>query len=1247
MRLQSIFRDRIPPQDGTRFQWLATSGGLRFTVTDSALDNPRAVGAVPTSFEIGALLDQLVTDDLATKHDRDYAMAWEQVFELSRSRAYASSFALLELPPSLPLVPQLQSHGSLTDPDFAIAIGGWTDTVGSSVRIEALAGAIVRADGALGLLPAPVWRLLSALAIFDARPPEDRNPATTRRHWGQIRRLAVEANAVLDNFLVRSIAVTPETLDIGFRRVQIGGTSVVEIQPSFENAPERWLEVFDQWDKVPRYINIPTPQGAVHVTFTEPVRSVLREIKRLPGRRAAGARAEAFILNPIAALGDDAAKVIDVDQFTAARDRAGIQFEKFRPIILRDAAGYPGDVGIEIDLPDGDTVRKMFADTLEFHAFVTALDERLQKQLQLFSWREFEFELDGDSPHHLADLQDALTARKNPTIIRYDRIYDLSSYYDRIIGIGESQPFLSTYIVKKSDEEGWFQKNLLAVLKFRPQDATEDVTFPLSPDGLPEIATAIAEARDDGRTTVKLPGCPSELPIDAVDTAVAAFEAALNQPPPLAQPETDQEQKSRPRPTLLIKSNIDALDHSESREQRLVGIGAPMERPRALRTEVILLPHQVSGVARLQHLFEASPEHCRGVLLADDMGLGKTLQLLTFITWAFELNPELPPALIVAPVSLLENWQNEMTRFFEPGAISVLTAYGDALADLRVPRSSIDADLQGEGLVRFLKPGWRGNAKIVLTTYETLRDLEFTFAQDQWSILVCDEAQKIKNPNALVTRAAKKLNVRFRVACTGTPVENSLTDIWCLFDMVQPGLLGALNTFGREYGRIIETRSDSAAEKLEALRHLIEPQVIRRSKKDVATDLPRKIEAKPCRVNMSNEQRMLYAGALELYNRQSDDDGQAALHHLGLLQHLRLICADPRHYGIETFVPEPLASYCRKAPKMDWLLRTLHHIRTLDSGRGEKALIFAEHRDVQRLLQHYIRAELGIVPAIVNGDTAVSATANRSRQKIITEFQNEPGFGVLILSPLAVGYGVNIQAANHVIHYLRHWNPAKEDQATDRAYRIGQKKDVTVYCPLTDAPDFKTFDVKLDELLEIKRSLAGDMLEGVGAVSLADFNLRDIAPDGERTLRNDPVTLDLVERSAPGFFEALAAALWQKQGYRCQLTQQSDAGVDVVGIRGRDGVLIQCKTTSAADRQLGWEAVRDVVGGTAIYAEKFPTVRFQRIGLTNQRFNARAHERARANDVLLIEQDGIGRLIQKHPLGRLDVLAKLAEERFA
>jgi hypothetical protein len=314
-------------------------------------------------------------------------------------------------------------------------------------------------------------------------------------------------------------------------------------------------------------------------------------------------------------------------------------------------------------------------------------------------------------------------------------------------------------------------------------------------------------------------------------------------------------------------------------------------------------------------------------------------------------------------------------------------------------------------------------------------------------------------------------------------------------------------------------------------------------------------------------------------------------------------------------------------------------------AKQEKAIIFAEHRDVQRLLQHYIKADFGFAPRIVNGDTSVSAKAQTNRQRAIKEFQLTQGFGAIILSPLAVGFGANIQAANHVIHYLRHWNPAKEDQATDRAYRIGQTKDVHVYCPLTIASDFKTFDVKLDELLQHKRMMARDMLQDSGALSGADFDLREIIPDARVNLCNRQITLDLVERCSPTFFEAIAAALWHKEGYRCHLTQHSDAGVDVVGIRGSEGILLQCKSSTSSGRQLGWEAVRDVVGGTAVYEEQFPAVRFRRIGITNQTFNTRAHERARINGVELIEQPQLATLIARHPIGTLDVLAVLSAPR--
>ena len=200
-------------------------------------------------------------------------------------------------------------------------------------------------------------------------------------------------------------------------------------------------------------------------------------MKKLPGRRAAGQRAEAFLLNPIAALGEAAAEVINVAQFEAAKERAGIQFERFRPRISHDALGYPGDVGIDIDTPQGDAIHRSFADNAALKSFVDGLSGRLQSGLQLFAWDEFEFALDGAAGDHLSQLRSALEARnKAPVIIRHDQIHDLSTYSDRIVGIGEAPPFISSYVVKKSDDEGWFNSNMIALLRFRSVGTDQPVT---------------------------------------------------------------------------------------------------------------------------------------------------------------------------------------------------------------------------------------------------------------------------------------------------------------------------------------------------------------------------------------------------------------------------------------------------------------------------------------------------------------------------------------------------------------------------------------------------------------------------------------------------------------------------------------------------------------------------------------------------------------------------------------------------
>lgn len=566
--------------------------------------------------------------------------------------------------------------------------------------------------------------------------------------------------------------------------------------------------------------------------------------------------------------------------------------------------------------------------------------------------------------------------------------------------------------------------------------------------------------------------------VDALARAHEELQGKGFKPP---SEKTEQEPKKR----LIIKRNLEAIDYTEARADALQ---MPEDRepvlPRTLRNDVSLKSYQLVGVAWLQNLWDASPNNCRGTVLADDMGLGKTLQLLTFIASCFEADPNLPPALVVAPVALLENWRNELNRFFEPGTLPLLMLYGDALKSLRVSNHELDAELKAEGVTRLLKKGWVGDARLVLTTYETMRDLEFALASQAWSIMVCDEAQKIKNPAALVTRSAKKQKVRFRVACTGTPVENTLADLWCLFDFVQPGLLGALSHFSRNYRQPIEAKTTEQITKVEELRAVIKPQILHRKKTEVAKELQTPVEDAMCkRLMMSPYQHKLYAGALNVLREQRASNPSAQLQ---ALQAIRKICSDPHGFAEPDTRGLSIERLLNESPKMGWMVERLKALAG-DAVGAHKVIIFCEFRELQLLLQRVIAAFFGIAPSIVNGDTSADPRASENRQQLIDAFQHKPGFNAIILSPLAVGFGVNIQAANHVIHFTRTWNPAKEDQATARAYRIGQKRTVTVYYPGVVSESFPSFDVRLDALLGKKRALAADMLNGCSDLKASDF----------------------------------------------------------------------------------------------------------------------------------------------------------------
>lgn len=1196
---------------------------------------------------IPEVIEQLLDSGFGQWVENSYCLAWDEIYALTNDAELSEFYAVFELPATTKLRPSLLSVGSLTDEDFQVVLGNWSDINGATAEAT-MKGALISFQGKDECLTEAQWELVKAVKSFARREKSERGDLKQRLAWGKIRKQALLANANLDAFLYGTVVLTPEKLEIGLRKSQeVSDDSVIEVVPSFENAPAAWIERFDQSSQVLDRYDIVTDDGIIQVIIEPKVKTVLGEIKRMPGRLVAGSRAQAFLMNPFATLGDDAADVISEEKFVDACESAGIRFERFFPHIKHDSQHF--EIGLRIEAPssNGDPVSNLeLLTNQELEKFLATAKDAIKKNFQLIFWNGYELEVNPDTESHLQSLEEAMLQRLNPQpLVSYEDVHDLSRYSNRILDIGVEKPILSPYIAKLKKEDGWFPENLIQFVTYTPEGSEEESSVPVTRDSIAVIKAAIESAEKGGKQNIRISGIGREIPVKDAKRIVETFSDVWNdldkgtfKGNEELKPKTPRQKQEKK--TLLLHSNIDSVGYREVRTLALTSNLQDAEIPRSKSELVTLLPHQVDGVARLQHLFRLQGEHnVRGALLADDMGLGKTFQLLTLMAWILEKNPLSAPMLIVAPVSLLENWKEEADKFY-PGAFKILTAYGDALKPLRLSREEIDTRLKSEdGLVKFLRPGWVGSANVVLTTYETLRDLEFSFANVYWSLMVCDEAQKIKNPAAMVTRAAWRQNVGFRISCTGTPVENTLVDLWSLFEFCQPGLLGALNDFGKLYRRPIEIdeRDEEGKQRLDELRSLIEPQMLRRTKQDVARDLPKKIIVDECRhLKISSSQRSFYAKALDDFKRKDEPGFPAPFkNHLGLLQYIRIVCTDPRRYGLSVFKPEPLEDYRKTSPKLDWLLKQLIVIK----DKNEKAIIFCEFRNVQCLLQHYIKEVFEIQADIINGDTSASSTHSASRQKRIRVFQEKIGFNVIILSPVAVGFGVNIQAANHVIHYMRTWNPAKEDQATDRSYRIGQTKDVYVYYPVICGGDFVTFDERLDQLLDAKRSLAGDVLNGAADISFSDFPIDQVVPDEYKNKVDDKVSIDMALQMDWRLFEGLAAALWQKQGFNTVYCTppSGDNGVDVVAISGDKGVLIQTKTSSIDDYKHGWDTVKELIAGRAFYEAKHPGVAFKLVGLSNQFFNNHALQNANLNKVQLIDQIELEKLIAGFPISLLEV----------
>ena len=515
-------------------------------------------------------------------------------------------------------------------------------------------------------------------------------------------------------------------------------------------------------------------------------------------------------------------------------------------------------------------------------------------------------------------------------------------------------------------------------------------------------------------------------------------------------------------------------------------------------------PHQEEGIRWILGMMEytQTEKDKSGALLADDMGLGKTYMALAASKFYYDKlrhkQLTLKPTLIVAPLSLLENWKDEVYKTFEDSPfkdIVILQSGGDLKKfrmggvetkgkledDEQVGQPSISLKIgKTFGFDRLDMP-----QRLVITTYQTLRDYQFSMCSIDWGMVVFDEGQNIKNPNAIQTRAAKGLKSDFKLVTTGTPVENSLADFWCLFDTACPGLLGEYQQFRERYiAPIVQAEQEHVDDVREVtglqLRKDVGAMMLRRIKEDNLDGLPDKTifvgsEKVINEIYDANLEVTMQGYQLDVYNAVlNDKHTNEETHSLSAIRELRNTSLHPRLTG-GSAIPIPrdakeFQALVNESSKLDITIKLLSQIQK----RQEKVIIFIENKRLQPFMSLALAKHFKLPSIdIINGD--VKAVTNKkdvpTRKSIIEDFEAVEGFNIIIMSPVAAGVGLTVVGANNVIHYERHWNPAKEAQATDRVYRIGQEKDVNVYVPIAHHPEKPSFDLSLHLLLSRKTQL--------------------------------------------------------------------------------------------------------------------------------------------------------------------------------
>ena len=602
-----------------------------------------------------------------------------------------------------------------------------------------------------------------------------------------------------------------------------------------------------------------------------------------------------------------------------------------------------------------------------------------------------------------------------------------------------------------------------------------------------------------------------------------------------------------------------------------------------------------------------------GILNADDQGLGKTLQTLTFLTWLkANMNSadlaQRKPALIVAPTSLLKNWESETRKHLDSNALGILIkVYGSFLKGLKRDGSKGTDIIDGEEKLNFdnlMSAITKGNGHEfwVLTTYRTLANYQHSFRSVNFSVVIFDEIQNIKNPASFNSHSAKSVIADFRIGLTGTPIENHVVDLWSVIDSLAPGKLGALKKFASDYRKVTESRMSALYRCLFENTEKYPAIALRRMKEDVIGGLPRK-DYLIHREDMPPEQVLAYD---EIRSKLNDAAKGTAIK---LLHHIRSVSLHPDRADANI---NDHVRFAEKSARLKTAINILENIKE----SNERALVFIEDHRMQWFFVELLKLSFGLeMVRVINGKTPIPR-----RMKYVDEFQEhlikDDGFDVMVLSPKAAGIGLTLTAATHVIHLSRWWNPAVEEQCNDRIYRIGQQRDVTIHILMAVHPGYqdRSFDCILNDLIKRKKVLSKSVL---WPPTNDDFDISQLMA---RLSGGEAKKLPDIDNFDPIKFEHWIGAEMQKnhEWKIFETPSWGDKGADAVFVnrhRRSYSVIIQAKHTSNPETVISRSAVEQVLRSSREYGLEKPIL----VVITNaNKFTKSAVALAQKNHVILV-----------------------------